>query len=148
MDFCKKLLRYKWTSDQLNTFVLTFFQISTDQHWSGKKWGQKCSTGQRFVCTEVTSYKIHILNDGSKLYFDLNFLPTVLWTQILNGFSKSAFSYFDPRVTYFWHSDISAFWLCSLRVATWLYFMVSDISIRVTKVVAHHDKLLTQWKYR
>ena len=37
--FCKKLLRYKWTSarDQLNTFVLTFFQISADQCWSGKK---------------------------------------------------------------------------------------------------------------
>ena len=26
-----------------------------------KKWGQKCSTGQRFICTEVTSYRIHIL---------------------------------------------------------------------------------------
>ena len=26
-----------------------------------KKWGKKCSTGQRFICTEGTSYKIHIL---------------------------------------------------------------------------------------
>ena len=26
-----------------------------------KKWGKKCSTGQRFICTEVTSYKIHSL---------------------------------------------------------------------------------------
>ena len=26
-----------------------------------KKWGQKCSTGQSFICTEVTSYKIYIL---------------------------------------------------------------------------------------
>ena len=26
-----------------------------------KKWGKKCSTGQRFICTEVTSYKIHTL---------------------------------------------------------------------------------------
>ena len=26
-----------------------------------KKWGQKGSTGQRFIFTEVTSYKIHIL---------------------------------------------------------------------------------------
>ena len=32
--------------------------ISTDLE---KKWGQKCSTGQSFICTEVTSYKIHIL---------------------------------------------------------------------------------------
>ena len=37
-----------------------------------KKWGKKCSTGQRFICTEVTSYKIHILEpirvDLSKSY--------------------------------------------------------------------------------
>ena len=33
-------------------------QISADLE---KKWEQKCSTGQRFICTEVTSYKIHIL---------------------------------------------------------------------------------------
>ena len=39
--FCKKLL-----------------QISTDLE---KKWGQKCSTGQRFICIEVTSYKIYTL---------------------------------------------------------------------------------------
>ena len=26
-----------------------------------KKLGKKCSTGQRFICTEVTSYKNHIL---------------------------------------------------------------------------------------
>ena len=25
--FCKKLLRYKWTSDQLNTFFLTFWLV-------------------------------------------------------------------------------------------------------------------------
>ena len=26
-----------------------------------KKCGQKCSTGQSFICTKVTSYKIHTL---------------------------------------------------------------------------------------
>ena len=26
-----------------------------------KKGGNKCLTGQRFICTEVASYKIHIL---------------------------------------------------------------------------------------
>ena len=57
--FCKKLLPHKWNSDQLNTFDSLFFQISADL---GKKWGQKGSTGQRFICTEVTSYKIHILS--------------------------------------------------------------------------------------
>ena len=24
-------------------------------------WGKNCSTGQKFICTEVTSYKIHTL---------------------------------------------------------------------------------------
>ena len=32
--------------------------ISTDP---AKKWGEKCSTGQRFIFTELTSYKIHTL---------------------------------------------------------------------------------------
>ena len=41
--FCKKLLRYKWTFD----------------HWSGQKVRKKC---QRFICAEVTSYKIHSLD--------------------------------------------------------------------------------------
>ena len=27
-----------------------------------KKWGKKCSTGLRFICTEATSYKIHTLD--------------------------------------------------------------------------------------
>ena len=39
--FCKKLLRY---NDDLE-----------------KKWGQKGSTGQGFIFTKETSYKIHIL---------------------------------------------------------------------------------------
>ena len=49
-EFCKRLLRYKWKSDQSVQ--------STDLE---KKWGQKGSIGQRFIFTEVTSYKIHIL---------------------------------------------------------------------------------------
>ena len=52
--FRKNLLRYKWTSDHLNTFSLLFFQISADLE---KKWGKKCSTGQKLISTEVTSYK-------------------------------------------------------------------------------------------
>ena len=44
-----------------------FFQISADLE---KKWGQKCSTGQSFICTKVTSYKIHILS------INKNFLKT------------------------------------------------------------------------
>ena len=35
-----------------------------------KKWGKKCSTGQRFICTELTSYKIHtlIVHTGAPVY--------------------------------------------------------------------------------
>ena len=34
-----------------------YFQISADLE---KKWVQICSTGQRFICIEANSYKIHI----------------------------------------------------------------------------------------
>ena len=39
-------------------FVRSYFSTTAKPV---KKWGKKCSTGQRFICTEVTSYKIHIL---------------------------------------------------------------------------------------
>ena len=65
--FCKKLLRYKWNSDQLNTFGSLFFPnqcwFSADSVLIWKKISQKCATGQSFIWTEVTSYKIHILKD-------------------------------------------------------------------------------------
>ena len=54
MDFVRS---YFGKNEPLTRWTL-FFQISTDLE---KKWGQKCSTGQRFICTEVTSYKIHTL---------------------------------------------------------------------------------------
>ena len=41
-----------------------FLTISADVE---KKWGQNCSTCQRFICTEGTSYKIHILIDFHKM---------------------------------------------------------------------------------
>ena len=57
MNFVRSyLLRYKWTFDQLNTFFLTFWLVCCT-HCT------VCSTGQRFICTEVTLYKIHTLND-------------------------------------------------------------------------------------
>ena len=64
--FYKKFLWYKWASDQLNTFSSLF-------DWSHskpvKKWGKKCSTGQRFICAEVTSYKIHILEQILQIFY-------------------------------------------------------------------------------
>ena len=55
------LLKYGFCNEPLTSWILfssLFFQISTDLE---KKWEPKSSTGQRFICTEVTSYKIHIL---------------------------------------------------------------------------------------
>ena len=53
--FCKKLIWYKWTSDQLNTFVLTFFP---DQHWSGQKVRKKV-----FNWSEVHLYRSNFLQN-------------------------------------------------------------------------------------
>ena len=54
--FCNKLLRCKWTSDQLNTFSSLW--LITQQT------SQKSS--QRFICIDVASYKILF---GSRGYF-------------------------------------------------------------------------------
>ena len=53
--FCKKLLRYKWTFDQLNTFLLTF---CPDQCWSGKKVRTKV-----FNWSEVHLYRSNFLQN-------------------------------------------------------------------------------------
>ena len=48
-------------NEPLTTWTLlcpVFFQIIVDLENNG---GQKCSTGQKFICTEVTSNKIHTL---------------------------------------------------------------------------------------
>ena len=58
--FCKKL-----TLVQMNLWPVEHF-FSADP---AKKWGKKCSTGQRYICTEVTSYKIHILTNHSNVIF-------------------------------------------------------------------------------
>ena len=62
MDFVRSYFR---TNEPLTSWTLLsslFFQISTNLE---KKWGQKGSTGQRFICIKVTSYKIHTLNHES-----------------------------------------------------------------------------------
>ena len=64
MDFVKS---YFGKNEPLTSWTLlspVFFQISADLEKKGdleKNGGQKCSTGQRFIFTEVTFYKIHIL---------------------------------------------------------------------------------------
>ena len=55
-----------------------------------KEWEKKCSTGQRFTCTEVTSYKIHIL--GTTLATDKKNWPQIILaslTKIMKGPDKN-----------------------------------------------------------
>ena len=60
MDFVRS---YFGTNEPMTS--LTLFSSLSD--WSHskpvKKRGKKCATDQRFICTEVTSYKIHTLID-------------------------------------------------------------------------------------
>ena len=64
MDFVRG---YSSTNKPLTSFVLTFFQISTDLD---KKWGKKCSTGQMFICIKVPSDKIHTLTPNYLFQFE------------------------------------------------------------------------------
>ena len=49
----------------MNLLSSLFFQISTDLD---KKRGKECSTGQRFIRKEVTSYKIHTLENKQIIF--------------------------------------------------------------------------------
>ena len=67
MDFIRSYFDTNESLTSLTLFSSLFVQISADLE---KKWGQKGSTGQRFICIEVTSYKIHTLEDGETLIFN------------------------------------------------------------------------------
>ena len=58
MDFVRS---YFGTNEPLTSWTLFSSLFDWSHSKPVKKWGKKCSTGQRFICTEVTSYKIHIL---------------------------------------------------------------------------------------
>ena len=58
MDFVRS---YFGTNELLTSWTLFSSLFDWFAMWPVKKCGKKCSTGQRFICTKVTSYKIHIL---------------------------------------------------------------------------------------
>ena len=110
MDFVRSYFDKNEPLTSWTLFSSLFVQISADLE---KKWGQKCSTGQRFICTEVTSYKIHILDGLDKshyLYQTLWCLPAVsyccttmylaflwhsaLWPKLLDFVLKLSFLFF------------------------------------------------------
>ena len=68
----------------LTLFSSLFGRISTDP---AKKWGKKCSTGQGFIFTEVTSYKIYtLILDSEKMVF-LSFF----WAKICDLYLRQVF---------------------------------------------------------
>ena len=66
--FCKKYFDRNEPLTSWTLFPPFFFQISADLEKNG---GQKCSTGQKFIFTEVTFYKIHILDGLGFTFFRL-----------------------------------------------------------------------------
>ena len=92
-----RIFHYFWSKLVKDTLVLRAGSEKKHNVWSGKV-GQKCSTGQSFMFSEVTSYKIHtlVISLCSALY-----LP-IFWT-----FSLHVVKYFDDRSP--------SFWICVLR---------------------------------
>jgi hypothetical protein len=86
MDFVRSYFGTNETLTSWTLFSSLFVQISADLE---NKWGQKCSTGQSFICTEVTSYKIHILGVPSLSNQRLSNLPQ----GASDGFRKSSVIY-------------------------------------------------------
>ena len=71
--FCMKLLMNLWPVDN---FFLTFWLVHSK---ASQKVRKKCSTGQRFICTKVTSYKIHILRFFVNLFCTTVYLTMALY---------------------------------------------------------------------
>ena len=59
MDFVRSYFATNEPVEHFFPHILTGFLYTHSK--PVKKWGKKCLTGQRFICTEVTSYKIHTL---------------------------------------------------------------------------------------
>ena len=54
--------------DSVRSYFGTNEPLTSWTLWSSapkqdKKWGKKCTTDQRFICTKVTCYKIHTLDE-------------------------------------------------------------------------------------
>ena len=58
--FCKKYIRYKWTSASWTLFSSLFSGLLRTHSKQAKEWG-KVFNWQRLIFTKCTSYKIHIL---------------------------------------------------------------------------------------
>ena len=65
--------------------------------WSGKKWGQKGSTGQRFICIEVTSYKIHTLDVLTEIFESWRFIANTTGKKVLFLNEYSNVFYQNPQ---------------------------------------------------
>ena len=98
-------------------FVRSYFDKSADLE---KKWEQKCLTGQRFICTEVTSYKIHIL-----IYILCHLLALI---NMVKSWSRRTFffSHITTAITsafspMFWFTIFSTMTLVSNLICYWTF---------------------------
>ena len=73
--FHKKYFRKNEPLTSWTLFSPVFFQISTDQHWSGKKRGEKVFNWSEVHFFGSTSYEIHILTQSpvQKLNISMEF---------------------------------------------------------------------------
>ena len=63
-------------------FLAGSLLISADP---AKKWGNNCSTGQRFICTEVTSY---IRPEPYKIHLVLRYMDASIQMHFQNEFDS------------------------------------------------------------
>ena len=117
MDFVRSYFDKNEHLTSWTLFPSIFVQISADLE---KKWEQKCITGQRFICTEVTSFKIHIL-----IYILCHLLASI---NMVKSWSRRTFffSHITTAITsafspMFWFTIFSTMTLVSNLICYWTF---------------------------
>ena len=108
------------------------FRLGCAQNKTSQKVSKKCSTGQRFICTEVTSYKIHILNNKHCTYF-------VNWYFVAIFGNQAAIGFLQIQIRA--HVIIQTQWIAILQITT--HFeeeILSEQSLQVSGLVLNFVK--------
>ena len=137
--FCKKLLRYKWTSDQLNTFFLTFWLVT-----------QQTSQVRTKVVnwSEVHLYRSNFLQNPYFSCFPIRTRFT-LWPKfcsnswISNSTVLSVLLFRNSRWKSSWQPNSSRMWLTiaadfsfylkCLRIASHLFQLHQIVELRTAR---------------
>ena len=146
MDFVRS---YFDTNEPLTSW--TFFSSLFDWLHSKpvKKWGKKCSTSQRFIGTEVTSYKIHILVEVPNFRRTaLVFRQTTVWKYVLvqrNHVLKPSLTtirIYNIGPVKVSKPENSIFQVRSISV--WVISQVLKSWVRKPSLAADHQKAITE----